>query len=535
MWVTGLVLLCLGAVRGLDPLVETQAGLIRGLRADDGEYSMFLGIPYAQVQEDNPFGASIPQPKFDSVFDASDDSAICPQVEEFGKTIVGTLDCLHLNVYVPNKASSRNRLPVLVWIYGGGFSYGFANRFLYGPKYLVRHDVILVTLNYRVGPYGFFCLDTPEIPGNQGLKDQVLALRWIRENIASFGGDVNKVTVMGESAGAASIEYHLVSQQETLFNQAIIQSGTILLPGLLEETGRSKALSIAQKLGFETEDINEAVAFLTQTDVKLVIAATDELGLSSRPCVEKEFENVDSIMTEHPINIDRPKVRNMPVLVGFNNKERLTKFATMSAEQFKNRNFFEESLQKKFVYDEDFKAMEDIVRRFYIGDEQITEALSANITDFDSDYDFAFPIQMSIQKYLEGGAKDVYYYMFSYSGDRNFVKKRFNVTEPGASHADEISYLFDLSYEDEAPSAADQLVIDQMTTLWTNFVKYGDPTPETSELLPVKWSPISEQTYTYLNIDHQLSVATRPYHDRMAFWELFYETNKHKLKGYPEN
>ncbi|CAH2208177.1 jg11773, partial [Pararge aegeria aegeria] len=297
MWVLKLVLVTLGSAHclvRLDPLVNAPAGLIRGLSADDGEYTMFLGIPYAQVQMDHPFGESIPQTKFNSVFDASDDSAICPQVEEFGKTIVGTLDCLHMNIYVPNKASSRNRLPVLVSIYGGAFSVGFASRFVYGPKYLVRHDVILVTFNYRVGPYGFLCLDTPEIPGNQGLKDQVLALRWIRENIASFGGDVNKVTVMGQSAGGVSVDFHLASPNEPLFNQAIIHSGSMLIPGLLEESGRSKALSIARKLGYETEDITEAVEFLTKTDVKLVIAATEELGFTSRPCVEKEFENVNS-------------------------------------------------------------------------------------------------------------------------------------------------------------------------------------------------------------------------------------------------
>ncbi|XP_023940841.1 juvenile hormone esterase-like [Bicyclus anynana] len=537
MWVVGAVLLTLGSARGLvrlDPLVDAPAGLIRGLRADDGEYSMFLGIPYATVQEDNPFGTSIPQAKLEGVFDAFNDSAICPQVEEFGNTIVGSLDCLHLNIYVPNKATSRNRLPVLVWIYGGGFSIGFANRFLYGPKYLVRHDVILVTLNYRVGPYGFFCLDTPEIPGNQGLKDQVLALRWIKDNIQSFGGDVNKITVMGESAGGASVEYHLLSKNEKLFNQAIMQSGTTFIPGLLEDSGVDKALSIAQKLGYDTEDVAEAVEFLAKTDVKLVIAATSELGLSSRPCVEKEFENVDSMLTDYPINMDIPKAKNMPILVGFNNKERLASYASLPTEQY-NLKVFEESLQKKFTYDEDFKEMEDIVRRFYIGDEEITAAVRDNLIDFDSDFDFAYPVQVSLQKYLESGAKDIYYYMFSYSGERNFVKKRLNITMSGAAHADEISYLFDISYEKEAPSEGDQLVIDRMTTLWTNFVKYGDPTPQTSDLLPVKWSPINEETYPYLDIDSELTLGARPYHQRMAFWELFTDINKERLKGYRPN
>lgn len=346
------------------------------------------------------------------------------------------------------------------------------DRYIYGPKYLVRHDVILITFNYRVGPYGFLCLDTPEVPGNQGMKDQVLALRWIQKNIAYFGGDVNKITVMGERAGGASIEAHLLSKDEKLFNQAIIQSGSTFIPGLLEEADRSKPVSIAQKLGYETDDFIKAVELLAKTDANLVIAAATELGLSSRPCVEQKYENVDSILTDHPINMNRPKAKNTPILIGFNSKERLMTYATKPAEEYKQLNVFEDSLRKIFIYDEQFKEMEDIVRRFYVGDEEFTEALRDNLTDFSSDFDFAFPIQLSLRKYLESGAKDIYYYKFSYSGERNFVKKRNNVTLPGAAHGDDTSYLFDVSYEED-PSVEDQLVIDRMTTLWTNFVKYG--------------------------------------------------------------
>lgn len=105
----------------------------------------------------------------------------------------------------------------MIHIHGGGFSIGFAGRFAYGPSFLVKHDVILVTLNYRLGPYGFMCLHTPEVPGNQGLKDQLIALRWIRDNIESFGGDANVITVLGGSAGARSIDLHLLSRHEKLF------------------------------------------------------------------------------------------------------------------------------------------------------------------------------------------------------------------------------------------------------------------------------------------------------------------------------
>ncbi|KOB58243.1 Carboxyl/choline esterase [Operophtera brumata] len=276
----------------IDPLVDTKLGLIRGLKSSDGQYSMFMGIPYAPVNKINPFGPSTAHQGFDEVFEAYDDSAICPQIEEFNKTNVGSLDCLRLNVYVPNTANSQNRLPVLVWIYGGGFGIGAGGRYLYGPSYLVRHDIILVTINYRLGPYGFMCLNNPAVPGNQGLKDQRIALKWIKDNIKAFGGDANKITIFGESAGAASEDLHLYYQDQKLFDQVIMQSGNALCPWAVEEPEESSSFSLADHLGFETYDKNEALSFLSTVDTKLVIAASTELNLTFRPCVENDFIGV---------------------------------------------------------------------------------------------------------------------------------------------------------------------------------------------------------------------------------------------------
>ncbi|XP_050667231.1 esterase B1-like [Leptidea sinapis] len=150
-------------------LVKIEQGLVQGIPAEDGDYVMYMGIPYAEVDRENPFGTAIPNPKFDGIFLANDDTAICPQVNQFTNTITGSLDCLHVNVYVPNTTA---KLPVFVWIYGGAMVRGFASRFLYGPKFLVRHDVILVTLNYRLGPYGFMCLGTDKVPVTQLQRHQ---------------------------------------------------------------------------------------------------------------------------------------------------------------------------------------------------------------------------------------------------------------------------------------------------------------------------------------------------------------------------
>ncbi|CAH2064849.1 unnamed protein product, partial [Iphiclides podalirius] len=514
----------------LDPLVDTKKGLIRGLQASDGDYAMFLGIPYARVNDSNPFGPSHPYPDFEGVFEAYDDTAICPQIDEFSKAIVGSLDCLHLNIYVPNKATTRTRLPVLVWIHGGGFQIGYAGRFLYGPKYLVRNDIILVTLNYRVGPYGFMCLDTAEVPGNQGLKDQLTALRWVKDNIDAFGGDVNKVTIFGESAGSASVDYHLLSSQEKLFERAILASGTTLCPWAIEESDGKTPIKIAGHLGLETDDTKDALAFLGTVKPELVIAASLQLKLNFLPCVEKKFRGVERFIAEHPVISAAPKARSTPILAGYNSDEMLMIYGIKPKESYRGSDVFHHHLTQIFELSEDSE-LETIVRQFYIGEEDISVDLKQQLMNFESDIYFNHPAHRSVQKYLANGGK-VYHYLFSYSGNRNFIKSVHNITDEGAAHADELGYLFDLSMLSENPSEEDQLVIDRVTTMWTNFVKYGDPTPETSYLLPVKWAPATAEKLNYLSIDSDLTLRRRPFHDRMAFLDLFFEMNKKLLRGY---
>ncbi|KAI8440016.1 hypothetical protein MSG28_001450 [Choristoneura fumiferana] len=126
----------------------------------------------------------------EEIFYAYDNSKVCPQTfKGFSNTASEQedIDCLQLSLYVPSRASSKNPLPVLVWIHGGGFAVGSGNQ--QGPSNLLKHGIIIVTVNYRLGPYGFMCLNNTAVPGNQGLKDQYTALRWVRDNIAAFGGN----------------------------------------------------------------------------------------------------------------------------------------------------------------------------------------------------------------------------------------------------------------------------------------------------------------------------------------------------------
>lgn len=129
--------------------------------------------------------------------------------------MVGSEDCLHLNVYTPHlpKQSADKKLPVMIWVHGGGFMAGSGDSDFYSPEYIVQEDVIVVTINYRLGALGFLYLPQEGISGNAGLKDQVLAFKWVNENIEKFGGDPNNVTLFGESAGGSSIHIHTLSER----------------------------------------------------------------------------------------------------------------------------------------------------------------------------------------------------------------------------------------------------------------------------------------------------------------------------------
>ncbi|XP_050667199.1 bile salt-activated lipase-like [Leptidea sinapis] len=497
-------------------LVKIEQGLVQGIPAEDGDYTMFMGIPYAKVDMENPFGAAIPNPILDGIFLANDNTAMCPQEEVFNNTIAGSLDCLHINIYVPNTTA---KLPVLVFIYGGSMVRGFASRFVYGPKFIVQHDVILVTFNYRLGPYGFMCLGTDKVPGNQGLKDQVLALRWIRDNIAAFGGDPDKITAFGQSAGARSVELHMLSRNEKLFHQAILQSGATTRYDLISAPDQKLPFKLAEYFGHKFKNVDEAVSFLSKKEPKEIIEANAALSEPSLVCFE-DSSRMQSFITS-PLNHGNDKIKTTPIISGYNNNEVLESHIHKTTEDFQNNNVFYEKLK---VYNfPNLDKLVKIMRRYYIGDEKMTRKVRWEIIDFDSDLSYAYPVQRSIDKFLEYSESVLFHYIFSYNGNRNFVKYRANITEGGAAHGDDLGYLFDMVFFDSNPIGDDKLVLERMTTMWTNFAKYGDPTPTTSELLPVRWRAAQRDALHCLQIDSTLSSCKRPNHRPHALWDLLYK------------
>ncbi|GAD84398.1 carboxylesterase/lipase family protein [Nocardia asteroides NBRC 15531] len=237
----------------MEPIVTTTSGAVRG-RTEAG-VTRFLGVPYAAA----PVGAKRfqlpePAPAWDGVREATDMGATCAQSPYpapihalIGSDGIPGDDYLNANVWTPDPAASG--LPVLVWIHGGAFVRGSNARAIYDGAAFARDGVVLVSINYRLGISGFAVIDGA--PLNRGLHDQIFALRWVRENIAAFGGDPDNVTIFGESAGGMSVAALIAAPQTTgLFRRAIMQSGNGSVAADARDA-RNVAAAVAAELGIE--------------------------------------------------------------------------------------------------------------------------------------------------------------------------------------------------------------------------------------------------------------------------------------------
>lgn len=209
--------------------VQIENGRVRGRRArtlfNNRLYYEFRGIPYARPPI-NELRFKPPQKpaNWTGVLNAYNFGNQCVQTP-----FAGSEDCLFINVYTPN-VSPTSKLPVLLAIHGGAYIIGSGDEI--GPDFLLNQEnIIIVSFNYRLGPFGFLSMGTPEYSGNMGLKDQLLAIKWTNENIHSFGGDKNKITLYGISAGSSSVHAHVLSPASRgLFHRAIMASGVIVNP-----------------------------------------------------------------------------------------------------------------------------------------------------------------------------------------------------------------------------------------------------------------------------------------------------------------
>lgn len=305
-----------------DLLVSTPYGDIKGEERD--YYIAFEGIPYAEppINENRFEPAKKLTKKWNGVFDATKFGPVCMQWDHFDEDddkTNGEEDCLYLNIYTKNPRPD-NKYPVMIFIHGGGFTYGHSS--FYGPNVIMKKDVVLITFNYRVGPLGFLSTEDGVISGNMGLKDQVMALKWIKENIHLFGGDSSKITLTGNSAGGASVHLHLMSpMSKGLFNRGISQSGTALMPWVMTENSLEKAKQIAAALNCSTESNIAMKNCLKEKPAKFIVDSVKQFQpwlfnpfTPFGPVVEYETET--PFLSQFPIDyLNEGKLQKIPWII----------------------------------------------------------------------------------------------------------------------------------------------------------------------------------------------------------------------------
>jgi len=314
------------------PRVTVDGGMLEGEVDSTSGVTVFRGIPYAAP----PVGSLRWRPpraasKWSGVRPARQLGHNCMQGQPYGDIdpyAAGVSeDCLYLNFWTTSLGASASPRPVLVWIHGGGFFAGFGGEERHNGARLAQKGAVVVTLNYRLGPFGFFvhpalAAESPHhASGNYGLLDQIAALQWVRRNIARFGGDPSRVTIFGESAGGMSVGSLLASPlAKGLFEHAILESGTGVGVGVdRRDTVQAVGLQLAESLGVHGTGA-EALRKLRAVSADTILAVARRLGPPGAP---RFWPVVDGWVLPHPVDstlLNGP-ANLVPVIVGSNRDE----------------------------------------------------------------------------------------------------------------------------------------------------------------------------------------------------------------------
>jgi para-nitrobenzyl esterase len=462
------------------PVVRVDSGQLQGV-ADDGVVS-YKGIPFAAP----PVGElrwRPPQPvaPWTGVRQAAEFGADCMQ-GRFGPppapggpaTRMPSEDCLYMNVWRPASAAPGAKLPVMVWIYGGGFTGGSSSSPNTSGTEFAKKSVVLVAANYRVGRFGFFAFPAlsrerpDETKGNYAYMDQIAALQWVKRNIAAFGGDPDNVTIFGFSAGGVSVHSLLASPMARgLFHKAIAESGgsrdSVLTARPMREDGvdpnypvsaETIGIEFARSMGIEGTD-QAAIARLRALSSEEVLR-----GAPAQPGVRPQSYETTPILdgklvTETAETAYKAKRQpRVPIMVGSNSADTAgNRIRATSKEQFFAR-FGQWSAQAKAAYDPDG-----------------TTDLATMVTRANDDFGQAEPARFAANAFAAKGSP-VYRYRFSYV--QTAMRERMRT---GAPHGGEIAFVFGTltARPGSTVSPEDQAVSRMAQSYWVNFAKTGDP------------------------------------------------------------
>jgi len=494
---------------------KTSDGIVEGVVSADDKVRTFKGIPYAAPPV-GPLRWKAPQPvtPWKGVRQAIDFAPRAMQGHIYDDMVFHdngpSEDCLYLNLWMPEHHSA-GKLPVMVWIHGGGFIAGATSEPRQDAGNLSKKGVLVVSVAYRMGIFGFFA--HPELTkesghhasGNYGLLDQVEALRWVKKNVASFGGDPDNVTIFGESAGSFSVSALMASPlARGLFTRAIGESGAFFGTGLALES-----LADAEKAGaefgasaFGTSSIEALRAVPSQ---QLLDSAMGRSWEMFRPIIDGYF-----LPTDTRTIYAEGKQAHVALLAGWNRDEgNYQSFFDKEAPTVENYVSRATALFGK-------NAGEFLAAYYATTDEEAQRSAQ----DFAGDEFIAYGTWTWIELHLATGRSPVYRYEFDQT-----LPLPLDVTPgtmPTAPHASDIEFVFQMLAARNLPwRPEDERTSDLMSSYWTNFAKTGDPNgPD----LP-HWPAYTKQDdYQVMHLQAEPTVKPDKHRDRYQFLETILGT-----------
>uniref|UniRef100_A0A8C9YY12 Carboxylic ester hydrolase n=1 Tax=Sander lucioperca TaxID=283035 RepID=A0A8C9YY12_SANLU len=490
-------------------VVYTEGGMVEGENIRIGllrRMDVFKGIPFADIP--GRFEKPKRHPGWDGILKATEYRQRCIQVNLLMSDTRGSEDCLYLNIWVPHGRKVSTGLPVMVWIYGGGFLAGgsmganFLDNYLYsGQEIADRGNVIVVTLGYRVGTMGFLSTGDSDLTENVGL------------NIRSFGGDPDNITIFGESAGGASVSFQtLTPHNKGLFKRAISQSGVALCPWGINKNPRRFAEEVALKVNCPTDQ--NMAACLKMTDPALLTLA-GSLSLSSSPDhplvwnlflspvidgdflpdePSKLFHNAAAVDYIAGVNdmdghiftgLDVPSINAPLVDTPIEDVKRLLASYTKEKGQAGLDNAYS-------IYTSTW------------GSNPSKETIKKTVVEIGTDYIFLVPTQAALYLHAANATTGrTYSYLFSQPNRMGGIGRPYP-SWMGADHADDLQYVFGKPFSTPLgywPSHRD--VSGYMIAYWTNFAKTGDPNK--GESVPVTWPRFTSTEHQYLEINSKMN------------------------------
>ena len=446
--------------------VKTDKGEVQGKYSDNGEIRAFLGIPYAAPPV-GPLRWRPPQraAAWHEVRNAESYGFHCMQAAQFPDMVFHdpgpSEDCLTLNVWTPQSATAGGKLPVMVWIYGGGYSAGSTSERRQDGEAFARKGVVLVSMNYRLNIFGFFAhpalaAESPEhAAGNYGLMDQAAALQWVKRNISQFGGDPNNITLFGESAGSFSVSSQMASPmaKDTLAH-AIGESGGAFqgesLPSPTLAAAEAKDEAFARDVLGKT-----SLADLRAMPAADVVKAVEaQRGARFNPDVDGLFLS-ESVQATFAAG----RQAHIPLLAGWNRDEGGPPRSAVTLESYRD------SATKTWG-----PRADDFLKAYPATTD--AEAQRA-MADLAADRFIAASTWEWIQAQVKTGNAPVYRYRFEHPSPGD----RFHPATSGVFHSSEIEYVFgNLDVRPAAPwKAEDYKLSELMQNYWINFAKTGNP------------------------------------------------------------